>query len=122
MWTSDFGKTTYWEFVARQAASGDVGYSYLVPTGGDSAATSNPYTLVRVQARHASTSAFWNSAPDFVPGPETLVVATVNTGDLDVGVPPRSCALIAVDIHDPRGRRIATPFEGLLPAGPYSAR
>ncbi len=58
------GQTVYWEFVGQQAAAAQAGYSYVVPTLGDSAAATNPYTLVKVRALAASTGAFWESKAD----------------------------------------------------------
>jgi len=58
------GRPVFWEYVGSQVADGDVGYSFVMPTTSDSVAASNPYTLVRVQARASSGSTFWNSPPD----------------------------------------------------------
>jgi hypothetical protein len=58
------GQTIYWEYAGSQPASGDPAYQYVVATTSDSMAGSNPYTVVRVQAMHGATIAFWNSATD----------------------------------------------------------
>ncbi len=55
--------TIYWELVGSQTAAYTSGYSYVVPTAGDSVAGSNPRILVKVRA-HTSAGAFWDSAPD----------------------------------------------------------
>ncbi len=57
-------QTIYWEYVGEQTASASAGYSYVVPTLGDSIGGSNPYTLVRVRALPTYTTAYWESAPD----------------------------------------------------------
>jgi hypothetical protein len=62
--TLQAGQTIFWEYVGSQVAAGDAGYSYVVSTTSDSVATSNPYTMVRIQARASTGSTFWNSAPD----------------------------------------------------------
>jgi hypothetical protein len=62
--TVEAGQTIFWEYVGSQVAAGDVGYSYVISTTSDSVGTSNPYTMVRVQARASTGSTFWNSAPD----------------------------------------------------------
>ncbi len=62
---SQFGAATYtWEYLAAQKASGFPQYSYVASTTRDSSGYGNPYTVFMVQARYASGSAFWNSAPD----------------------------------------------------------
>jgi hypothetical protein len=60
--TVEGDKTIFWEYVGSQFAAGDDGYSYIVPTTSDSLPSSNPLTLVRVQARAAVGNGFWNSA------------------------------------------------------------
>jgi hypothetical protein len=54
----------YWEYVGRQVASASTGYSYVVPTLGDSVGGSNPYTVVKVRALPGYGAAYWESAPD----------------------------------------------------------
>jgi len=56
--------TFYWEYVATVTADHLPGYSYVVPTTGDSIGGSNPLTLFMVQARAAGGENWWNSAPD----------------------------------------------------------
>jgi hypothetical protein len=56
--------TTYWEYLGSSPGTGDPGYSFVVPTTSDSLPGSNPRTLVRIQARSAMGSLFWNSLPD----------------------------------------------------------
>lgn len=55
------GTTSFWEFVARQDGFDLSGYSYLVPTTGDSVGGSNPLTEFMVQARSSSGPQYWNS-------------------------------------------------------------
>ena len=62
--TLEGGQIIFWEYVGSQYAAGDDGYSFVVPTTSDSLATSNPRLKVRVQARPATGSGFWNSLPD----------------------------------------------------------
>ncbi|MBK9777161.1 MAG: T9SS type A sorting domain-containing protein [bacterium] len=59
--TVEGDKTIFWEYVGSQFAAADEGYSYVVPTTSDSLPSSNPLTLVRVQARAAVGAGFWNS-------------------------------------------------------------
>ncbi|MBK9472418.1 MAG: T9SS type A sorting domain-containing protein [bacterium] len=59
--TVEGDKTIFWEYVGSQFAAADEGYSYVVPTTSDSLPSSNPLTLVRVQARAAVGNGFWNS-------------------------------------------------------------
>jgi hypothetical protein len=58
------GQTIYWEYVGRENSTTSAGYSFVVPTLGDSIGGSNPYTAVRVRALPGYTSAYWESAPD----------------------------------------------------------
>jgi hypothetical protein len=62
--TTQGALTYYWEYVATVTADHLPGYSYVVPTAGDSIAGSNPLTLFMVQARSAGGAQWWNSAPD----------------------------------------------------------
>ena len=59
----------YWEFVGSVPVSGNPGYSYLVPTLGDSVAGWNPLTRVRVQLFGSAAVGlgylFWNSVVGF---------------------------------------------------------
>jgi hypothetical protein len=59
---SDGTSTTYWEFVASVSVDHLAGYSYPVPTGGDSLAGGNPLTSFMVQARTPG-SEHWESEP-----------------------------------------------------------
>jgi len=60
-----FGAASFsWEYVGSRAASGSSSYSYVVPTTGDSIGGSNPLTGFLVEANSATSSAFWDSAPD----------------------------------------------------------
>jgi hypothetical protein len=60
-----FGAQSYsWEYVASQVARGFPSYSMVVATTSDAIAGSNPMTGFLVEANAASSSAFWNSAPD----------------------------------------------------------
>ncbi|HTM57623.1 MAG TPA: T9SS type A sorting domain-containing protein [Candidatus Udaeobacter sp.] len=54
----------FWEYVSSQPAQGFSGYSMVVATTGDSTGSMNPRTYFMVEAKAASSSAFWNSAPD----------------------------------------------------------
>ena len=53
-----------WEYVSSQVARGFPSYSMVVSTTSDSVAGSNPMTGFLVEANAATSSAFWNSAPD----------------------------------------------------------
>ena len=58
----------FWEYLGSVPISGNAGYSYVVPTIGDSVAGWNPPTLVRIQALGApgvfGGDVYWNSLPD----------------------------------------------------------
>jgi hypothetical protein len=62
--TTQGAQTYYWEYVATVTADHLPGYSYVVPTTGDSVEGSNPVTLFMVQARSTGGTMWWNSAPD----------------------------------------------------------
>ncbi|HET7225410.1 MAG TPA: hypothetical protein VFK69_06805 [Candidatus Eisenbacteria bacterium] len=93
------GQVIYWEFVGSQASHGFPGYSYSVPTLSDSTPTSNPNTLIMVEAEQLSTGLYWSSAPDsgysvdnLPPGTPTPVAAAYQAGAtlLHWGVNPES--------------------------------
>lgn len=72
-----FGAQTYaWEYVGSQAARGFPSYSMVVATTADSVAGSNPLTAFLVEANAATTTAFWNSAPDSGYSVDNLAPAT----------------------------------------------
>jgi FlgD Ig-like domain len=52
----------YWEYVGQQTAQGFASYSFVVSTGGDSVAASNPRTSFMVEAY--SYYGHWESQPD----------------------------------------------------------
>lgn len=60
---SNAAGTSYWEYVAQQAATGFANYSLVVATTGDSVPGSNPRTKFMVEAWSWS-SQHWESAPD----------------------------------------------------------
>jgi hypothetical protein len=62
--TNYAAQTYYWEYVASLTGDHLTGYSYVVPTTGDSIASSNPRTAFMVQARTVGGAQWWNSAPD----------------------------------------------------------
>jgi hypothetical protein len=55
--------TIYWEYVGVQPARRFAGYSYNVPTTGDSVGGSNPPTQLMVLAIDNDNLSFWGSAP-----------------------------------------------------------
>jgi hypothetical protein len=67
-----------WEFVAQQAPSGFLTYSYTASTTTDSMAGSNPRTVFMVQARGYLPNTFWSSAPDSGYSVDNLAPGTPN--------------------------------------------
>jgi FlgD Ig-like domain len=69
----------YWEYLGEVPISGDEGYSFIVPTIGDSVAGWNPVTRVKVQIVGTSdppVSLSWDSAPDSGYSVDNLAPAT----------------------------------------------
>jgi hypothetical protein len=62
--TTYAAQTYYWEYIGSLTGDHLTGYSYVVPTTGDSIAGSNPRTAFMVQARTVGGAQWWNSPPD----------------------------------------------------------
>lgn len=62
--TTEGARSLYWEFVATVPARGQSGYGYMASTTSDSMASGIPWNVFFLDAKHATTSAFYVSAPD----------------------------------------------------------
>jgi hypothetical protein len=85
--TAEGTQALYWEFVESVPARGVSGYGYMAPTTSDSLPGSIPWNVFFVDAKDATTTAFYVSAPDsgysvdnLPPGPPAPVAAAYSTG------------------------------------------